>query len=220
MSNLPPKSRITRVQGRDRNQSSLLGDALCLDFVNTVDDRTGRHATDNLTTYADLVRWAWHAWLIEDDQRDILLATGTTTIDERDALFTQAIALREAIYRIFAAVIAGSSPATADLAILQRVYLAALAEAHLALRDDLFAWEWANDDTSGKLDSLLWPIAQSAVELLTSPQVHRVRQCPGCDDCGWLFLDISKNGTRRWCSMEGCGSRAKMRRLYARRTSK
>ena len=63
---------------------------------------------------------------------------------------------------------------------------------------------------------MLWPIVTSAVELLTSPEARRVKVCPGLGDCGWLFLDTSKSGRRRWCSMEGCGSRSKMRRYYAR----
>jgi len=66
------------------------------------------------------------------------------------------------------------------------------------------------------LDQMLWPIVRSAVDLLTSREARRVKVCPGLDDCGWLFLDTSKSGRRRWCSMDSCGSRSKMRRYYAR----
>ena len=63
----------------------------------------------------------------------------------------------------------------------------------------------------------IWPVALSAAELLMLGDLGRVEECPGSDGCGWLFFDSSKNGRRRWCSMEGCGSRDKMRRLYARK---
>ncbi len=75
-------------------------------------------------------------------------------------------------------------------------------------------WTWDADIRA--LDRMLWPIVSSAIELLTSHDLRRVKECPGAGDCGWLFFDTSKNGTRHWCSMEGCGSRVKMRRQYAR----
>ncbi len=78
-----------------------------------------------------------------------------------------------------------------------------------------FAWEW--DAGGDVLARPLWALARSAADLLTSPRLSRVRECPGEDGCGWLFLDTSKNGSRRWCSMQGCGSRAKARRYAGRR---
>lgn len=64
---------------------------------------------------------------------------------------------------------------------------------------------------------MVWPIAVSAVELALSEHLGRVRRCPGDDGrCGWLFVDLSKSGTRRWCSMRTCGSRLKSRRQVER----
>jgi predicted RNA-binding Zn ribbon-like protein len=80
-----------------------------------------------------------------------------------------------------------------------------------------FAWTWP-DEEELDLARLLWPVARSAAELLTSPDRQLVRECLG-DNCGWLFLDTSKNHRRTWCSMQGCGNRAKARRHYARRTT-
>ena len=71
-------------------------------------------------------------------------------------------------------------------------------------------------DEESWYNQLLWLVAKSAVELLTSSDLHQVKECPGNKGCGWLFLDTSKNGSRQWCSMEGCGSRAKRRRQYGR----
>lgn len=77
-----------------------------------------------------------------------------------------------------------------------------------------FAWTWPEE--AADLARPLWPVARSAAELLTSPDLGRVHECLG-DNCGWLFLDTSRNRRRTWCSMEGCGNRAKARRHYARR---
>jgi predicted RNA-binding Zn ribbon-like protein len=76
-----------------------------------------------------------------------------------------------------------------------------------------FSWSFRGADD---LRLPLWLVSASAVELLTEGDLARVKQCPGADDCGWLFYDTSRNGKRRWCSMEGCGSRVKMRRYYTR----
>ena len=76
-----------------------------------------------------------------------------------------------------------------------------------------FAWRWKRDDG---LDRILWPVAWSAAELLTEGPLARVREYPGDDNCGWLFLDTSRNGSRRWCDMSTCGNRAKARRYYRR----
>ena len=79
------------------------------------------------------------------------------------------------------------------------------------------AWAWADDD--GALDRVLWPVVWSAVELLTSADLGRIKECPGGGEgpCAWLFVDTSKNAIRRWCSMAECGGEAKSRRQTARR---
>jgi predicted RNA-binding Zn ribbon-like protein len=126
----------------------------------------------------------------------------------------RAIRLREAFYRMFSALGRVAQVAPDDLAILN----GALAEAHNRLRlgaptPDSFAWIWTGADDA--LDRMLWPIARSAAELLTAPELARVRECAG-HPCGWLFLDASRNHSRRWCSMAGCGNRAKAKRHYER----
>ena len=90
-----------------------------------------------------------------------------------------------------------------------------LTAATLAAEGERFAWNWRPDEQ--RLDQLLWPVARSAVELLTAGDPRRIKVCENPYGCGWLFYDGSKNGSRRWCSMEGCGSQVKMRRQYAKR---
>jgi predicted RNA-binding Zn ribbon-like protein len=203
-----------RRRGRDPALPRLLGDCLCLDFANTVEDRTGAQPVDMLPDYAALARWGWHVGDLSVDERDRLLARAAELPAEATATLAKAIELREAIYRVFAAIAHDQTPRRADLARIEAAHRAALGHARLTPDGAQYDWTW-NDATA--LERMLWPVARSAVALLTSDGLPRVKQCPGTGDCGWLFLDLSRNATRRWCSMEGCGSRAKMRRLYARR---
>lgn len=193
----------------------LLGGRLCLDFTNTVEDRTGRRPVDCLGDYADLARWGRQAGGLGPETVRALLTEAERQPETSRAVFALAIALREAIYRVFRAVAHGKPPPKADLETLAVAYLDALARARLAETGGGFGWVWAADGRD--LTRPLWPVACSAIEVLTEADHGRVKQCPGPgDDCGRLFLDSSKNGSRRWCSMDGCGSQAKMRRRYAR----
>jgi predicted RNA-binding Zn ribbon-like protein len=192
----------------------LYGGVLCLDFVNTVASRGVSEPGQHLRYYADLVRWGWHAGALDELQARRLLEAGARQPAEAAQTFAQAIALRETIYRIFVAIARQGSPAPADLDELHVVYCAVLRRARLTQVMGGYEWRWAEADT---LDRMIWPVVRSAVELLTSSDVARVKECANAADCGWLFLDRSKNGSRRWCSMDDCGSRDKMRRHYARR---
>jgi predicted RNA-binding Zn ribbon-like protein len=122
--------------------------------------------------------------------------------------------LREVIYRTFSALAAQRQPTLSDLAALNRALRDALPRLELRPSAGGFEWTWASarDD----LDWMLWPIIRSAAELLTSEDLDRVRECAR-EGCDWLFVDTSKNRSRRWCSMNLCGSRVKARRYYRRR---
>ena len=198
----------------------LLGGRLCLDFVNSVDPRVGERRQDYLASYADLVRWSGHAHVLTEDEVAALLRAAARHPGGAAAVFTRAIALRETLYRVFTALTDRQSPAPADLDAVRAAYIETMAHAQLvpategAAKAESYTWRWP--ERTQALDQMLWAIAESAVELLTSPEARRVKVCPGLGDCGWLFLDTSKSGRRRWCSMESCGSRSKMRRYYAR----
>jgi predicted RNA-binding Zn ribbon-like protein len=189
------------------------GGVLCLDFVNTVDGhRAGKHY-DYLVEYVDFVRWAVHAGALVEAEAEELLASAAASSAAARTVLDAAAAVREALYRIFLAVMEGAQPGGADV----REVNAAIgrAFAHLVLQEENgeFAWTWA--DGTG-LERPLWPVVRSAADLLVSPERVHVRMC-GSETCGWLFLDTTKNHNRRWCDMAGCGSRAKARRYYARR---
>src|SRR5207248_2374487 len=194
---------------------SLLGGRLCLDFANTVDPRVGNSPHELLTDYPDLVQWSRYVDTLTEDEAQNLLRKATRHPTEATVTFERAIALREATYRVFSAIAGRTVPQAADLEALQSTFAETMTHARITPTADGFAWDWVKHEDA--LDQMLWPVIRSAVELLTSEEVKRVKQCPGLGDCGWLFLDISKNGSRQWCSMEECGSRAKMRRQYARK---
>jgi predicted RNA-binding Zn ribbon-like protein len=184
---------------------SFIGGATCLDFVNTVDPRHADEHDDCLRGYPQLLRWAAEAGLLTAEERSRLERRGRQEPGPADAVHQRAVELREALYRLFAA----QPSAQGDLARLTDEVHRAWAMTKLARTDGGWAWRW---DAPAELDRVLWPVARSAAELLTSGQLSRVRECEGHNGCGWLFLDTSKNGRRRWCDMRVCGNRAKARR--------
>ncbi len=126
----------------------------------------------------------------------------------------RAIDAREAIYRIFYAISEDDDPHELDLAHLNALLAEAMSHACLVHREDAYAWDWQTGE--GDLNVLLWQVVRSAAELLTSEKLHDLRAC-AADDCRWLFLDTSKNHSRRWCEMQTCGNQAKARRHYSRK---
>jgi predicted RNA-binding Zn ribbon-like protein len=196
---------------RNAGNLQLVGGQLCLDFANTVDWRLADHVGEFLSTYADLVSWSKHAGILPDTQARRLLKTSRQSPSEAAAVLKRAIALRELTYRIFSSIAHGGMPAGADVDELNRALSDSLSRMRLVPTGDSFEWDWAED--GDMLERPLWHVVQSAATLLTLGRLDRVRQCKD-DRCGWLFFDMSKNRSRRWCSMEACGNRAKARRHY------
>jgi predicted RNA-binding Zn ribbon-like protein len=122
--------------------------------------------------------------------------------------------LRETLYRAFSAIAQEKTPAAGDLQQINEAALQALQHRCLTRVDKGYRWEWRWDEGS-PLERVLWPVAQSAAELLTSDKLYTVRLCEA-SDCEWLFLDNSRNRSRRWCDMTSCGNRQKARRHYQR----
>jgi len=184
---------------------------VCLDFTNTVGGKRGLSTREYLNSYADFVSWCRQADLLDATTADALLRSAGRHADESGAALRRAIALREAIYRIFAALASDESPQAPDLDHLNAELSVHLGRLRLASNKKRFNWTWLNSDDA--LDQPLGPIARSAADLLTSPHLlEQVRQCEG-DTCGWLFVDLTKNHSRRWCVMSDCGNAAKVRRF-------
>jgi predicted RNA-binding Zn ribbon-like protein len=133
---------------------------------------------------------------------------------EAGRVLGRAIRLREALYPLFRQAARGQSPDPDDLGVLQAELTLALPHLRISWSPAGFAREWERGSLA--LDQVLWPVSWSAAELLTHGPLDRIRECPGQGNCGWLFLDLTKNASRRWCDMRVCGNRAKARRHYTR----
>ncbi|WP_119068253.1 CGNR zinc finger domain-containing protein [Aggregatilinea lenta] len=187
---------------------------ICLDFANTNEWHASAHPTEHITSYADLVAWAAQAGILPDETAQAALARAEAHPAEAQAVLAHAWTLREAIYRIVVAIIEGGSVADGDMAILNETLASTLPRAQLVATDHGFEWGW--DVRPGALDAMIGPVARSAADLLTSEDRGRIGQCADDRGCGWLFYDRSRNRSRRWCSMESCGNRAKAKQHYER----
>lgn len=186
------------------------GTVLCLAFTNTLDWHASPQPVESLHTYADLLVWAQQQGVLTAAEQAALLRQAAAQPAAAAVVLRQALDLREAIYRIFVALTKATAPAAADLATLNAELAAALPHLYLQPHATGYGWAWAA--LSDPLAALLRPLALSAAALLTSPWVTRVKQCEDERGCGFLFIDTSKNRSRRWCSMESCGNRAKVQR--------
>ena len=176
---------------------------LALDFVNTVGDRLGA-PNERLRTSADLTRWARAAGLVASRQSVRVGDRGLAALRRA----------REQLYGIFRAIALGGRPSAAHIAALNGMVARVARKHRLVSRRGIIDWEWrapAHDPAH-----VLGPVLASACALLVSPASEMIRECEG-EECGWLFLDRSHAGARRWCSMRDCGNRAKARRHYTRR---
>jgi predicted RNA-binding Zn ribbon-like protein len=196
-----------------------VGGQVCLDFANTVGGLRGAGAVahEYLPGYADLVAWSQQAGLLSAGEAAALLETATHSPGEAAAALERAYALREVIYRLFDALTADAAPAAADLDALNGEIEQGMAGAHIVAAAEGFRLAWRSAE--GALDQMLGPIARSAATLLTSAELGLLRQCAS-ETCGWLFLDTTKNHRRQWCTMAGCGNRARVQRHRQRNSEK
>lgn len=191
----------------------LRGGDLSLDFTNTVSSRGTEDEADYLKTYTDLLAWSVHAGGLAEADAARLAAAAAGRAAPAGKVLARGQRLREALYRIFAAHAAGRTPRERDLGLLNAELARALAHRRVEHTSGAFRWGW--EDGAQALDRVLWPIAQSAAELLISGELARVHQCEN-ESCGWLFVDRSRNHSRRWCDMDDCGNVAKVRRYRSR----
>jgi predicted RNA-binding Zn ribbon-like protein len=187
-----------------------IGGALCLDFCNTMGGNRRGIPHEFLEQYTDLVSWTQQAGLINSQQADSLARRSARHPDEARAVLGRGIALREAVYRIFFEVGQKKLPAPADMECLNRELGLTLHGWRVRETHDGFLWAWSGDAES--LEYPLGPIARSAADLLTSRGYQANIHCCEGQNCGWMFVDASKNHSRRWCDMRDCGNRAKIKR--------
>jgi predicted RNA-binding Zn ribbon-like protein len=193
----------------------LLGGHIALDFVNTARGEGEAELFECLRGYADVVAWGHHAGLLSDPAARRLLREARARPSDSKSTYRWAIGLRGALAEVFEAIAHGRRPPAGGLDAVRDAHREAVAHARLRWNDGGFTWMWTEADD---LARMIWPVVYEAADLLTTGELARIKECPGC---GWLFLDASKNRSRRWCTMEqGCGTHEKMRRYTARRAAK
>jgi predicted RNA-binding Zn ribbon-like protein len=190
-----------------------------VDLVNTVDWTRQGPVDDRLTSYERLTQWAEGAGLITARLGDTLRARADERPREAERAHRGALELRWTLRQIFTAIAHEKSPPAPAIEELNERVSLAMARLQLASgrgkESNAMRWSWAG--AGEHLDSVLWPVVRSAAELLVSNDALRIDEC-GAEDCGWQFVDRSRNGLRRWCQMEVCGTREKSRRRALKRT--
>jgi len=184
-----------------------------LSFVNTLDWRLREAPEELFQSYDDLLRWARTELLLTAPEARMLRAKGRKDLRTSAGVLKDAVELREAAAVLWAARAGGKNLPAGALAVVDRFRTAAQAARSLTAKGSVAGWTWRRKEA--ELERPLWAAALAVVELLISGDHLRIRQC-GDAECGWFFLDTSKNGSRRWCSMKSCGNRNKARRFYGR----
>ncbi len=182
-----------------------------LELVNTLDLRFSANAKELIPAYNDLLRLTAQLRLLTADQARKL----TRTIDTKDAqrVLASTVELREALAAVLYGRIDGCKPPAAQVETLEKHFHAAALHRRLLAGNSHLVWTWSGAEQQAEIP--LWKLAQAASDLLVSRDAQRIKDC-GDPTCRWLFLDLSKNHTRRWCDMKTCGNRMKARRYQAR----
>jgi predicted RNA-binding Zn ribbon-like protein len=214
----------TRSVRRRPPKFELIGGNVCLDFINTLDDRPSDKPKELLTNYYELARFGEDAGILTPEQLDFFFERVHLMPDDAEEALRHARNLREAMYAVFSALMNRQNvPVIAmdtlnayirDAALHSRLVQGKMVQSEMVTCEGRM--EWRFEDLTSALEGMLWPIARAAADLLASSDLAMVRACSS-PTCQWLFLDTSKNHHRRWCSMQQCGNRAKVRRFYARR---
>src|ERR1700733_1266093 len=182
-----------------------------LELVNTLDLRFSAQVVDLIPTYKDLLRFATQLELLTADQARKL----GRSVDEKEAqrVLASTVELRETLAAVLYGRIEGGKIPAAQIQVLEQQFHAAALHRRLLADDARLEWSWSGVERHAEIP--LWMLAQAASDLLVSSDAELVKDC-GDPTCRWLFLDVSKNHTRRWCDMKTCGNRMKARRHHAR----
>lgn len=193
----------------------LNGSVLCLDFVNTIHDRINEPDRDYWVTHVHLLQWALKTGSIRSKDYEALLMHFKSKPARGPKLLKESIRLRELLYRIFHSISSGKKIAGGDLKDFNVILSKCLSHLRLKAHDKGFSQSWQLKP--GESMIIFVPVIYSAYELLLSDRLSMIKEC---SNCGWLFLDTTKNGTRRWCSMSTCGSIVKAKEWYHRNKGK
>lgn len=192
-------------------QISLDGGTLCMDFINSVHNRKEEIVPDYLDNIFDLIAWAEKAGAIDAKKSKQIEGFAIEHPKKAEHFFKDALALRELLYIMFKPVSEGKKINAEDLGTFNKHLTHYFSFLQLKQQQGVFTEDW--NLPAGSLYYITAPVVNDAYELLLSGKSNRIKACP---NCGWLFLDTTKNGKRRWCSMKSCGSSVKALEWYYR----
>jgi predicted RNA-binding Zn ribbon-like protein len=204
----------TKFARRRPPKFELIGGNVCLDFINTLDDRASGQPKELLKNYYELVRFGEDTGILSPAQVDFFFENVHQIPEDAADALRRAIHLREAMYAVFVALMKKQTVPPQAMTALNAYIRDAAQHSRLVASEGRCVWRF--DHMGSSLDAMLWPITRAAADLLISGDLALVRACSS-PTCQWLFLDTSKNHRRRWCDMKACGNRAKARKFYAKK---
>lgn len=195
----------------------LIAGGLCLDFVNTVNHRLSGQPEEKLSSYGDLLAFGEQTGVFSGAEARELRREARRNKDEASRVLQHALSVREMIFRILSAVAAARKPTEADVSELNAELRTMGSYSSIAPKNGKGVWRWA--EKSGGAEKFINRILRSTVDMLTSDEIERVKEC-AAKTCGWLFIDRSRSRNRRWCEMRTCGSQSKARAYYQRKRAR
>jgi predicted RNA-binding Zn ribbon-like protein len=191
----------------------IIGGNLALDFANTVDDPLGAGRHDHLDSYENLLRWSRRVGTIDARRAGKLRRHAEQHRPHATRALRRAHELRDVLNEVFGGIVDGATDVLADWERLRPFVADATANAVLEAGDILYTLKWPSTDD---LNVVLHPVASAASGLLLGDELGRLKRCGLCP---WLFVDRSRNHSRRWCDMNDCGTAVKMERYVTRRAA-
>lgn len=208
-----PMSASTAGVIREAEIHRLIAGDRALDFANTLNGHRRRNGHEYLHDFIDLAIWCRHAGILSPHETRNALKQAAQRPTQARQVYRRALVLRETIFRVYYAIASGVKPSWPDLRTLSDAWREAQGHAEIAASPTGFALGW---DEEALLEQIPRRLVSAAVNTLISERASRIKACAG-DGCDWLFVDSSRNHLRRWCSMDECGNRAKMRRRRLRK---
>lgn len=190
-----------------------LGGALCLDFINTIGWRGNPdRRIEFLSSYSELIHWASQMGALAGKTGNALLAAASTNPAGANDALLSAVQLRTELEIAFDPALRRPTAMPVATSVVRAMGTSGV----LAVPQGMSQMAWSSTETRLDFRLPLLPIAISGLELATSKRNTRVKRCLD-PNCAWVFVDETRNNSRRWCSMEDCGNRAKVNAHYARR---
>ena len=198
-----------------KSEPELVGGVLCLDFANHLSHLFSDNYKIGEAQFRDLVAWSVEAGGLSATDAASLKKLAAGRDNDIACVLRRAERLSRTLRGVFTAAAQDHAPDGREMSALSREVASAKKNCRVVFKDSDYRWEWSKDTPA--LDRVLWPIANSAGNLLTSDDLRQVKVCDA-ENCYWLFLD-SGRGRRRWCDMKICGNRTKVKRFRAKRSA-